>query len=413
MTLSRPSSAPWLTVIGMGDDGPAGLAPAVRALLDGAPILAGGKRLLDHIPAREGQRRLPYTELQDFLEQLDTLAGTPVVLVATGDPMMCGIGSVLSARYDIKSMTVHPAPGAFSLAAARLGWPLQDVELVTVHGRPLESVLRDLGPGVRMLILSRDGRTPMALARMLCLRLYGRSRITVLEHLGGASERLIEAIADDWSEDHCADLNTIALDCVADVDAPLLGRSAGLPDDVFEHDGMLTKREVRAATLSALQPYPGALLWDVGAGCGSIGIEWMRAAPRALAVAFERDRGRFSRIARNAVSLGVPKLDVVPGDAVRGITDRTETPDAIFIGGGATCDGLLELCWERLRPGGRFVVNAVTLEAEQRLAGWYDEWGGEMCRLSIARLEPLGPSETALSAWKGMAPVTQYWVTKP
>ncbi|WP_413204626.1 precorrin-6y C5,15-methyltransferase (decarboxylating) subunit CbiE [Rhodospirillum sp. A1_3_36] len=401
---------PWLHVVGMGDEGPEGLAPAARALIEGADLLAGGARLLDRIPMREGQSRLPYTDLQDFLGRLDALRGKPVCLVATGDPMMCGIGSVLVGRYGIEELTILPHPGAFSLAAARLGWALQDCVLVTVHGRPLEMALRDLAPGVRMLLLSRDGRTPMALARTLARAGYGDSPMTVLEHMGGAQENRIRALAGDWQEDHVADLNVIALEAVADPGTALRSRVPGLPDSTFDHDGMITKREVRATTLSALQPYPSALLWDVGAGCGTIGIEWMRAADRALAVAFERDRGRFSRIARNAVTLGVPGLDIVPGPAEETILERTDIPDAIFLGGGVSVPGLLELCWERLRPGGRLVINAVTLQAEARVTEWWTLHGGEMSRLNVSRLETIGPG---LQAWKALAPVTQYTGIKP
>ncbi|MCF8479191.1 MAG: precorrin-6y C5,15-methyltransferase (decarboxylating) subunit CbiE [Rhodospirillum sp.] len=401
---------PWLQVVGMGDDGPEGLAPAARALVEGAEILAGGARLLDHVPAREGQRRLPYTDLQDFLERLDALRGTPVCLVATGDPMMCGIGSVLADRYGIRDLRVLPHPGAYSLAAARLGWALQECVLVTVHGRPLEMALRDLAPGVRMLILSRDGRTPMALARTLARAGYGDSPMTVLEHMGGAKENRIQALAGDWEEDQVADLNVIALEALADPGTPLRSRVPGLTDSAFDHDGMITKREVRASTLSALQPYPGARLWDVGAGCGTIGIEWMRAADRAIAVAFERDRSRFARIARNAVTLGVPGLDIVPGPAQESILERTDPPDAIFLGGGLSVPGLLELCWERLRPGGRLVINAVTLQAETRVAEWWTLHGGDMSRLNVSRLETIGPG---LQAWKALAPVTQYTGVKP
>jgi precorrin-6Y C5,15-methyltransferase (decarboxylating) len=398
-------STPWLHVVGMGDDGLDGLAPASRALVEGAPLLSGATRLLDFVPVREGQARLPYTDLQDFLERLEGLRGTPVCLLATGDPMMCGIGATLARRYGLDEMVVQPHPGAFSLAAARMGWALQDCVLVTVHGRPLEMALRDLAPGVRQLILSRDGRTPMALARALARAGYGDSPMTVLEHMGGPGENRITALAGDWEEDACADLNVIALEAVADRGVPLLARVPGLPDTAFDSDGMMTKREVRAVTLSALMPYPGALLWDVGAGCGTIGIEWMRAADRAQAVAFERDSSRFSRIARNAVTLGVPSLDIVPGRALETIPGRTDHPDAVFLGGGVSEAGLLEACWDRLRPGGRLVANAVTAQAEARLLAWWGEHGGEMIRLNVSRLEPAGP---AFHGWKALAPVTQY-----
>jgi precorrin-6Y C5,15-methyltransferase (decarboxylating) len=253
------------------------------------------------------------------------------------------------------------------------------------------------------LILSEDATTPAAVAALLCARGYGGSRITVLEHLDGARERRLDGTAADWSANDVADLNTLAVDCTAGANAPLLPRSPGLPDEAFRHDGQMTKREVRAATLAALAPVAGQLLWDVGAGCGSIAVEWMRAAPRAQAVAIERQAARRAMIAENAESLGTPLLKIVAGEAPAALAGL-DAPDAVFVGGGASNDGLIEACWRALKPGGRLVANAVTLEGEQALLAWQQQHGGALTRFAIARAEPVGPFQ----GWRPMMPVTQY-----
>lgn len=300
-----------------------------------------------------------------------------------------------------------PAPSAFSLAAARLGWSLAEVETLTLHGRPLELLHPSVLPGAKLLVLSEGGGTPGRVARLLCERGYGESRLVVLEHMGGAREEVHEGTAADWAEREIADLNTIAVDCVAGPEAALLPRTPGLPDAAFRHDGQLTKREVRAATLAALAPVPGQRLWDVGAGCGSIAVEWMRAAPRAEAVAIERNRERVAMIAANASALGTPKLEIVAGAAPAAL-EGLGAPDAVFIGGGLTTEGLLEACWSALQPGGRLVANAVTLEGEQALVAWRSRIGGDLVRIAVSRAEPVGP----FTGWRPLMPVTQFQAQK-
>ena len=300
---------------------------------------------------------------------------------------------------------VIPAPGAFSLAAARMRWPLQDVACLTVHGRAAEVLYLHLYPGARLLILANDGDTPAQIAGMLAARGYGDSRVVALEHMGGPREARHEALAKDWGDGPVADLNTLAVECVAAPDARVFSRVAGLPDDAFEHDGKMTKREVRAATLAALAPLPGQLLWDVGAGCGSVAIEWMRAGGRAIGI--ENNPDRMAMAARNAALLGVPELALISGEAPAAL-EGLDAPDAVFVGGGIGTDGLFEACWSALKPGGRLVANTVTIEGESTLARLHREHGGDMVRLAVSKLSPVG----RLHGWKPLMTVTQWQAVK-
>ena len=399
--MTSPAGA-WLSVVGIGEDGLDGVSTAGRRLIDAAEMLVGGERHLALIPD-DGRDRLPWpSPFSAGLEQLLSHRGRRVCVLASGDPMSYGIGATLARRIPPAEMIVVPAPGAFDLACARMGWARAEVETVTLHGRPLALLHAYLQPGARLLILSENGTTPAAVAGVLAARGYGRSRITVLEQMGGPQER-----RRDWNEPDIADLNTLAVECVADPGAPLLPRSPGLPDEAFDHDGQLTKREVRAATLAALGPVPGQLLWDVGAGCGSIAIEWMRHHPACRAVAVEPRRDRLALIAANAESLGCPDLSIVEGKAPAAL-ERPAPPDAVFIGGGVTAPGLFETCWQALPPGGRLVANAVTIEGERTLTSAYARLGGSLTRIAISRAEPIGP----FSGWRPLMPVTQLALLK-
>jgi len=299
-------------------------------------------------------------------------------------------------------------PSSCALAAARLGWPLQDVQVVSLVARPLAALNAHLHGGIRLLVLSNDGDSPAAIAAQLCERGFGPSRLRVFEHLGGEDERELAGTAQDWPHAQAAALNLVAIECLAAADAPRLHRLAGLPDTAFQHDGQLTKRDVRAITLARLAPQPGELLWDVGAGCGSIGIEWMRAHPACRALAIEADEGRQGFIEHNRDALGVPGLQLVRGKAPAAL-EGLEQPDAIFIGGGVTREGVLDLCWAHLRPGGRLVANAVTLQSELALAHFRQRHGGELTRIHVAHAQPLGAFDT----WRQALPITLLDVVKP
>ncbi|WP_223435113.1 MULTISPECIES: precorrin-6y C5,15-methyltransferase (decarboxylating) subunit CbiE [unclassified Pseudomonas] len=399
--------ARWLTVTGIGEDGFKGLGRNARHALLAASKIFGSQRQLDLLPpCIRGERKLWPTPFS--LDALLALRGEPVCVLASGDPMFFGVGASLARQLPSAEMLILPAPSSCSLAAARMGWPLQDVVTLSVVARPVAALNAQLFSGVRLLVLSNDGQSPAAIAALLRERGFGPSRLSVLEHLGGEAERRIDGVANDWADPVIADLNLIAIECIAAPDTPRLSRLAGLPDSAFRHDGQLTKRDVRAITLARLAPVPGELLWDVGAGSGSIGIEWMRAHPGCRALAIEADEGRQLLIEHNRDALGVPGLQLVRGSAPQALTGL-ERPDAIFIGGGVTREGVLDTCWAGLKPGGRLIANAVTLQSEMTLMAWREQHGGELTRIHIAQAQPLGDFDT----WRQALPITLLDVVKP
>jgi precorrin-6Y C5,15-methyltransferase (decarboxylating) len=393
---------PWLTLVGLGEDGWAGLAPAAREALEQAATVFGGERHLALVPEVPGQERIPWpSPLSEALPWIEARRGRPVCVLASGDPFWYGIGATLARRLDPQEMAVHPAPSAFSLAAARLGWPLQATQCVSLHGRALERVHPWLQDGARLLVLSWDGTTPAALAERLVARGFGDSTLTVLAHLGGPAEQRHEARARDWGQAEAADLNTIAVTCRADAGQRGIARAPGRADDAFAHDGSITKREVRAVTLAHLAPGAGEVLWDIGAGSGAIGIEWMLADPANRAVAVEAKAERVERIEANAAAFGVPDLTCVQGQAPEALAELP-APQAVFIGGGLTTPGLLDRCHGALPSGGRLVANSVTVEGDAVLAEAQQRWGGQLTRLAVDRAEPLGQ----FSGWSPLRPVT-------
>jgi precorrin-6Y C5,15-methyltransferase (decarboxylating) len=398
----------WLSVIGIGADGLSGLSQAARLLVDRAEVLVGGERHLAMLPKDRRERLAWSTPLQLLVDDILRRRGQSVCVLATGNPMWHGIGVTLAKHVPPAEMIILPVPSAYSLAAAKLGWPVAEVDAITLHGRPLDLLSGFLQPGQRILALSEGGATPAKVADLLRRRGYGPSRMWVLEELGGAAERISHSTASEWSLGDLADLNTLAIECIPATGTPLLPRVPGLPDAAFRHDGQLTKREVRAVTLAALAPVPGQLLWDVGAGCGSIGIEWLRAHRDCRAVAIERHAARLAMIAENAAVLGAAKLRIVEGSAPAALSGL-ESPNAIFIGGGATTPGMFEACWSALKPGGRLVANAVTIESERQLFAWRDVVGGELVRVSIERASPIA----GFTAWHPFRPVVQLQVSKP
>jgi precorrin-6Y C5,15-methyltransferase (decarboxylating) len=398
---------PWLTVVGIGEDGFKGLGRNARHALLNASRIIGAQRQLDLLPVCiRGDRQLwpsPFT-----LDPVLASRGESVCVLASGDPMFFGVGASLARQVSSDEMLILPAPSSCSLAAARMGWPLQDVVTLSVVARPVAALNAQLSSGQRLLVLSNDGSSPATIAALLRERGFGPSRLTVLEHLGGAAERRIDGIASDWTDTAIADLNLIAIECITEPNAPRLSRLAGLPDTAFKHDGQLTKRDVRAITLARLAPTPGELLWDVGAGSGSIGIEWMRAHPSCRALAIEADEGRQQLVEHNRDALGVPGLQLIRGRAPQAL-DGLERPDAIFIGGGVTREGVLDTCWAALKPGGRLIANAVTLQSEMTLMTWREQHGGELTRIHIAQAQPLGDFDT----WRQALPITVLDLTKP
>ncbi|GGL13144.1 hypothetical protein Sme01_20110 [Sphaerisporangium melleum] len=453
-----------VTVVGIGADGWDGLPPTARAEIDAAEVLIGGARQLALVPPGVRAERLawPSPMLPAVRELLSRHAGRRICVLASGDPMFHGVGTTLVRLLGIGRVRILPHPSSVSLACARLGWPVEDTPVASLVGRPLESLNRLLRPGGRVLVLSAGAATPRLVAGLLCARGYGATAMTVLEQLGGPAERVLAGAADrvdEWAES-VDSLNIIALElrptpgsvssvasgstsgvvpCSASgrtcgvvpgsasgvVSGSVCGGEsgvvpggacvpvpssfvAGLPDEVYEHDGQLTKREVRAVALASLAPLPGRLLWDVGAGAGSIGIEWMRGAPGSRAIAVEARADRAERITRNAASLGVPGLRVVTGTAPAALAGL-KAPDAVFVGGGATVPGLVETCWDALRPGGRLVVAAVTVESEAVVASWHARAGGDLTRVSIQRAGRIG----GFTAWRPAMPVTLWTAVRP
>jgi precorrin-6Y C5,15-methyltransferase (decarboxylating) len=363
--MARMSAAPRISVVGIGADGWAGLGEAARAAILAAGEIVGSPRQLALLPPHAtGNPRAWPSPLDALLDELAEDAGPDTCVLASGDPMLHGIGATLARRLGPQRLDVHPHTSAFALACARLGWPQADVELVSAVARVPDVVARALAPGRRVVVLAtgRDGAAQV-----------------------------------------------VVIDCRAAPGTTLLQRSPGLPDDAYATtDGQLTKRHVRAMTLAALQPLPGQLLWDLGAASGSIAIEWLRAEPSARAIAIERRADRAAQAASNALALGVPQLDVRTATAPAAYRDLPE-PDAIFVGGGLTTEDLVARAWAALRPGGRIVANAVTLEGEAELVVARARFGGTLTRVEIAHAEPLG----ALTGWRAQMAVVQWAATKP
>jgi precorrin-6B C5,15-methyltransferase / cobalt-precorrin-6B C5,C15-methyltransferase len=405
--LADESAAPrrWLSIVGVGEDGIEGLTPTARGLISAAEIVFGGKRHLGLAGTLIRGAAHPWpSPFERAVEQVLAHRGRQVCVLASGDPYHYGVGSVLARHVDAAETMVVPAPSAFSLAAARLGWPLPDVAQVSLHGRAFDRIRPHLQPGAKVLALTSDAAGPSALAHLLAVSGFGGSKLTVLEALGGPRERVRAAAAASFDLSDIDPLNVVAIEVTAAVNARVVARAPGLADDLYEHDGQLTKREIRAITLSALSPRRHELLWDIGAGAGSVAIEWMLADPSLAAIAVETRSDRAARIRRNAAALGVPDLEVIEGTAP-GALQALRQPDAIFIGGGASDPGVIEHATAALRPGGRLVINAVTLESEALLLARHAALGGSLMRVAIARAEPIG----GMSGWRPALPVTQ-WV---
>ena len=397
----------WLSIVGIGEDGIDGLSTAARELVQRAEIVFGGRRHLAlAAPLIRGAARPWPSPFEGAVKEVLEHRGRAVCVLASGDPYLYGIGSLLARHVDPREVQALPAPSAFSLAAARLCWALADTAQLSLHARALDLVRPHLQPGARVLALTSDGQAPAALARLLTSAGFGASRLTVLEALGGPRERIRSTSAAQLDLDCIDDLNVVAIEVAAHPTARVIARAVGLSDALFEHDGQITKREIRAITLSSLAPRRGELLWDIGAGAGSVAIEWMLADASLRAIAVERNAERTARIKRNATAFGVPGLVVIEGAAPAAL-ENLAPPEAIFIGGGAGDPGVLDRCVLALRSGGRLVVNAVTLETESLVLERRTSLGGELIQIAVAHAAPLGSK----TGWRPAMPVTQWvWV---
>ncbi len=395
----------WLHIVGIGEDGMEGLSAATRAVVEAAEIIVGGDRhhrLSDNVTAERVAWPSPFDALIDLLT---SHRGRRVVVLATGDPLWFSVGARIGRAIPPSEITYHPQLSAFQLAAARMGWSLADVETLTVHGRPVEQMIAFIQPDQRLLILTTGAETPARIARFLTERGFGKSPMTVLASMGGVEELRFDGIAESWDHEVPA-FNTLAVDCVAAPDAALLPRVPGLADELFVHDGTMTKQETRAVTVAKLMPMRGAHLWDIGTGCGSVAVEWMRAARYASAVGIEPRADRRAMAAQNALALGTPKLEILAGEAPAAL-EGLAPPDAIFIGGGLS-DAVFAAAWAALRPLGRLVANAVTLESEAVLLALHKRHGGQLVRLSVERADPVG----RLTGWRPLMPVAQWSLVK-
>lgn len=403
------AGAPWLSIVGIGEEGVEGLSEAARALVRGAELVVGGERHLAlAAPLIRGEAITWPSPLGDAIPQILARRGHPTAVLASGDPFCFGVGVTLARHVAEAERFCLPAPSAFALACARLGWPAQTTSQASLCGRPIEPLAPLLQPGRHLLVLSADETTPSMLAAYLTARGFGPSRLHVLEALGGPNERRRSASAAAFDLADIQTLNLVGVEVVAGPGAQVIPLACGLPDEAFEHDGQITKREIRAVTLSALAPCAGELLWDVGGGTGSISIEWMLRHPENRAVTLEPELERAARAARNASRLGVPGLRILAASAPEGLAGLP-APDAVFLGGGASDPAVIETAWTALRSGGRLVANAVTVETEAALLQARARLGGSLTRLSVERLEPIGGME----GFKPARTVTQWTAVKP
>lgn len=405
---SLSGQSPWLTLVGLDESGWQGLGAQAQGAIVAAELLVGGRRHLEHIPVREGQQRLCWpSPIADGIAEIQQWRGRRVCVLASGDPFSYGVGSTLSRHIAAAEMHCLPAPSAFSLAAARLGWAIQQCHCCSVLAREVDNLRAVLGHGRQLLILSENGDSPAQVAKLLCETGFARSAMHVFEALGGAEEKQFCAPAAEWTARRVAGLNTVAVACVADEPGAGPVRSAGRDEAGFLHDGQISKREVRAAILALLAPRGGELLWDLGAGSGAVSVEWLLSDAANRAIAVERHPARIANIRGNARRYGVSHLQCVQGCSGEQLA-RLERPQAIFIGGGLTVPGLLDDCWRALPAGGRLVASAVTLEGEAALWQASQRYGGELRRISVERCESLG----SFSAWRPLRPVTLWAVQR-
>ena len=398
----------WLIIVGMGEDGCEGLSARARLAIEAAEVIVGSSRLLNFLPHSKAERHKWPQPFSAVVDRITLLRGRNTVILATGDPLNYGVARKLMTFIPFVEMAIIPHLSAFSLAAARVGWSLPDCDTITLHGRQAANIEAFIQPDTRLLVLTEDSTTIPEVARRLVARGFGRSNMTVLENMGGERERQSSFTADDVPDTEFSPLNTLVIHCIASANARILSRIAGLPDEAYLHDGQLTKREVRAATLAALTPSPDKLLWDVGAGSGSIAIEWMRSARGCEAIAFEQDIERLKMIAVNADNLGTPRLKIVSGETPSTLQGQP-APDAVFIGGGLGIPGVFESSWESLKPGGTMVVNVVTIEGELHLYDLHEKHGGDLVRMEVSQLTYVG----CLRALKPRMAVTQWQARKP
>lgn len=406
MSVSPPA---WLNIIGVSEAGIDTLPANLRAIISQADVVFGAPRFLSQLGKIQNQTH--HIWQSPFVKMIDKIVehhAINTVVLASGDPNWFGIGSTLSRRLAADEFVLHPVPSSFQLTAAHMHWPMQEITTISLHGRSVENLHKAIFPGARILALTSNSQTIIDVASLLNQREFSNSKLCVLENLGSEQEKIISLNTHDVATQKIGELYVLAIECIADTRAKVQSLTPGLANDLFEHDGQLTKRHVRAITLSSLSPYPGALLWDIGAGSGSVGIEWMRAAPNAKTICFEKSQQRCGSIAQNKDKLGVPELQISQGSALDNLGQHP-APDAIFIGGNVADKKQFGACWQALKPGGRMVTNAVTLQGMSAVYHRQKLYGGELCSIAISEIEQLGAS----TIMQPKLPVIQWSITKP
>ncbi|MBX7145930.1 MAG: precorrin-6y C5,15-methyltransferase (decarboxylating) subunit CbiE [Alphaproteobacteria bacterium] len=398
---------PWLTIIGLNQKGIGTLSADAQHALHHAEIVVAAQKYHDYFPELKTERWIWRRPLKRTLDALEKVRGKKVVVLATGDPMWFGVGVSLSKRFLPHEMSIIPGISAFSLVCARLGWSISTTVCITMHGRPINQLVNFLAPHQRLILLSHDQTTPSKIANLLTERGYGSSKMIVFSDMNSLSEKYIEGLAKNNNFLDCSDFNTIAIECSEGEVNSLMPLTIGLPDDVFHHDGQLTKYKIRTLTLSALMPMPNQTLWDIGAGCGSISIEWARYHSTMKSYAIEKNEKRCQFIKENSDSFGLSNIDILSGTAPE-ILNNLEKPDAIFIGGGLLEKNMIDICWQALKKSGRLVINTVTIESEQEILKIYKNLGGKLSKISIEQPDLLGE----LTVWRKSMPVTQLTVIK-
>lgn len=401
--------AKWLDVVGIGEDGILSLSAAAQSVLEEAEVIIGGER--HHaLAAHYNAERVAWTKpLSEIILTVKAHRPRPTVLLVTGDPLWYSAGAKLLGAIPLDEIRFHPQLSAFQLACARMGWSLPDIETLTVHGRFMEQLVPSLRPKARLVVLTGGASAVKEAAKLLLRHGYSQSIMTVLAEMGGPNEKRFTHCAADWaSNDHpIPSFHTLCIDCISDASADILSRQPGLPDSVFESDGNFTKQDIRAITVCMLAPHFGEVLWDIGTGSGTVAIEWMRAARDGHAIGIDRNSKRIEMAKKNAFQLGVPRFQLIHGQAPEAL-QGLPLPHAIFIGGGLSSE-LVELTFERLRPYGRIVANAVTVESENILSSLHAKFGGDLARLTTSRAKSL-PSGGRV--WHQPMTVTQWRLKK-
>lgn len=407
----------WLTIIGIGEEGETHLSETAKNQLQKASLILGSSRQLNLIPTERSPNATRETWPSPMMPRLDQLRNDRpenTVIIASGDPLCWGIAEHFITHLKQHELTIIPSVSILTRVAAEMQWPLNQIQSLSLCSQPLENLALYLQPQNKIVLLSATNTDPARVATFLIEKGFSNSEITVLENLGSETQSIYKSTANELAiSQPAAKLNSLAITLIADATTRIISTHPGLPDQCFEHDGQMTKQNMRAITLAHLRPLPAQYLWDIGSGSGSIAIEWLRTGNATKATAIEQNQTRADRAKNNAANLGVPHLDLINGKAPDCL-ENLPAPDAIFIGGGITTNGLLEKALQSLKPGGRLVANTVTIEGEAKLIESYKSNGGNLTQIAMTNADPIGPSANAkFHGWRPQMPITQWVYIKP